>query len=51
VAKLDKEIAAVLTAVPQARVDAGVLPVEIEKQLTAMLKERAFDLRKISIRL
>ncbi len=51
VAKLDKEIAAVLTAVPQAGVDAGVLPVEIEEQLTSMLKERAFDLRKISIRL
>jgi len=51
VAKLDKEIAAVLTAVPQAGVDAGALPPALEEQLTAMLKERAFDLRKISIRI
>lgn len=51
VAKLDKEIAAVLTAVPQTGVDAGELPPAVEEQLTAMLKERAFDLRKISIRI
>ncbi len=51
VAKLDKEIAALLQAVPQTGLDAGVLPEEVETQLTAMLKERAVDLRKISIRL
>ena len=51
VAKLDKEIAALLQAVPQSGVEAGILPGEVETQLTAMLKERAVDLRKISIRL
>ncbi len=51
VAKLDKEIAQLLQSIPQAGVDAGILPPHIEEQLTSMLKERAFDLRKIFIRI
>lgn len=51
VAKLDKEIGSVLATVPQSGLDAGVLPPEIEEKLVTMLKERAHDLRKISIRI